>query len=406
MALKETPEKLAVLKQNNVVDAGGLGFVKILEAWIENLKGESPAPKVEADSPVFPAGVVQNLEYRYEVVLGFKKTEEMTSEKMQEELAGLGDSLEVIELDDSVKLHIHTNDPETVVNKYKLYPEFESAIEDMSGQPALGPRKPLGLVVDQVADLPKEFLEKYDVSEVPFKTILQKGGITTTSAPTFKDFLSVYQKAFLKFEKLLVITVSSKLSGAFAAARIARSIYKKPDKLNIYVFDCFTGEVGEGLTAFFAQDLISQGKNLEEIVEELKAFCPKITLIACVDDFRYAVSGGRVRLPRIFIKPIFFAQKIGLRLMIGLKGSGVKFFGVSLGKNVAKILADKIDEQRKGKEIVAAIAHADNQKAAEELKAELEKRKGIKVLFVSSASPVVATHAGPGAILIAFYPVE
>ena len=92
--------------------------------------------------------------------------------------------------------------------------------------------------------------------------------------------------------------------------------------------------------------------------------------------------------------------------MIGLKRGGVKIYGISFGKNVAKILANKIDQERKGKEIIAAIAHADNKIAAEDLKAELEKRKGIKVLFVSSASPVVATHTGPGALIAAFYPIR
>ena len=69
-------------------------------------------------------------------------------------------------------------------------------------------------------------------------------------------------------------------------------------------------------------------------------------------------------------------------------------------------MADKIDEQRKGKEIVAAIAHAGNEAAAGELKAELEKRKGIKILFVSPVSPVVAAHTGQGALIAAFYPIE
>lgn len=176
--------------------------------------------------------------------------------------------------------------------------------------------------------------------------------------------------------------------------------------MNIYVFDCFTGEVGEGLAALFAQDLISKGKSLEEVVEELKVFCPKITLVACLDDFKYVVRGGRFKLLRVLVKPVFFAQKIGLRLIIGLKGGGVKFFGAGFGKNTSKILADKIDEQRKEKEIIAAIAHADNEVAAKDLKVELEKRKGIKVLFISPASPVVAVHTGPGALIAAFYPVD
>jgi DegV family protein with EDD domain len=314
-----------------------------------------------------------------------------------------------------------------VVKKYKDLPEFGQQTEDMSGQAPSQSRKPLGLVVCQTADLPQEFLEKNDILEVPLSSrfpdgeiitsreeiyvkmreaIKNKKHLPTTSAPSFKDFLSIYKKAFEKYERFLVLTLTSKLSGTYSSARIARSIYKKPDKLNIYVFDCFTGEVAEGLVAYYAQDLISQGKTLEEVVEELKVFCPKVNLVVCVDDFRYVISGGRVRLPKILISPLSILQKIGLHLIFGLKNGGIKIFGFSLGKNSVKILADKIDEQREGQNIVAALAHADNEKGLAELKAELEKRKDIKILFVSSASPVVATHVGPGALLAGFYPIE
>ena len=124
-----------------------------------------------------------------------------------------------------------------------------------------------------------------------------------------------------------------------------------------------------------AQELIGQGKNREEIVNELKEFCPRITLLAFVDDFRYAVQGGRVKLPKIFVKPAFLLQKLGIRLLVGLEKGKVKLFRISFGKNMAKILAKEIDRQRDNKEIRVAIAHADNRGAAEELKKELEKKQ-------------------------------
>jgi len=145
---------------------------------------------------------------------------------------------------------------------------------------------------------------------------------------------------------------------------------------------------------------------MEEIIEKLKEFCPKITLLACIDDFKYVARGGRVRLPKIFIKPASFIQKLGIRFLVGLKNGKVKFFGASLGKDKARILAEAIDLERKGVEIKVAIAHADNLKEAQKLKIELEKRPKIKVLYVSPVSPVVATHTGPGALLAAFYPVD
>ncbi len=443
IALKETKEKLKVLKENDVVDAGALGFVKILEAWVESLKGIPINSKTEVTSPIIQpeteekpstrAEIGVGLEYQYEVVLSFKKTEGTNVAEIKQELSLLGGSLDIIESEDKIKLHIHTNQPEEIQGRFKDFPSLEFRVEDMEKQLTPhqilveGKKEPLGLIVGETASLPKEFLEKYNIEEIHFTARFPGGEIIaskeeiypkmreaiktgrplpTTSAPSFKEFFSAYQRAFEKFEKILVITVSSKISGTYSSARIARSFLEKPAKLNIFVFDCFAVEVAEGLVAIKAQELISQGKKMEEVVEELKEFCPKVTLLICFDDFRYIIQGGRLRLPKILVKPISLVQKIGVRLIATLKDGKVKILGVRFGRNIAETLAKEVERQRKGREIRAAIAQADNLEAAEELKKLLEKKSGIKVLFVSSVSSAIGTHTGPGTLLVAFHPVD
>jgi len=427
IALRETKEKLKVLKESDVVDAGALGFVKILESWIESLKGMPISSKEEVFSPITLSETKEKLEYRYEVILSFKKTNEINTENLKKELTHLGESIEIVKGGEKLKIHIHTNQPEAVKEKFKNFPELEIQEEDMEKQLKKIEKKSLGLVVDEIADLPEEIIGKYEIFQVPFTTRFPDGKIVrskeeiyakirealkqgrslpTTSAPSFKEFLNIYQEALTKFEKILVITVSAKLSGAYSSARIARSIFKKPTKLNIYVFDCNTAEVGEGLVVLRAQKLISQGKKINEVVEELKEFCPKVTLIGCLDDFRYVVRGGRLKLPKILVSLIYFIQKIGIRLLAGLEKGKVKIFGISLGKDVARILAKKIEERRKGKKIKVAIAHADNFKVAKKLEKELKKKPDIEIAFSSSISSVVGTHTGPGSIIVAFHPLD
>ena len=426
-ALRETKEKLEVLKKNNVVDAGALGFVKILEAWVENLKGLTPVPVSENDFSLFQPELKEELKQRYEVVAMFGKKGGPQKKELKKEFSSLGDSLEIIESEERIKIHIHTNYPRLIREKLKDFPEAEFRIEDMQKQVKKIKIKPLGLVVEQVADLPKEFLEKYKIEEVSFRVKFPDGEIIaskdeiypkmreslksgrplpTTSTPTFKEFFSTYQKALEKFEKILVITLCSKLSGAYSSARIARSIFKKPTKLNIFVFDCFTAEVAEGLIAVRAQELISGGKSINKVIEELKEFSPKVTLLACIEDFRYIVRGGRFKLPEIIVKVLGLIQKTGIRPIVSLKKGKVKFLGIKTGKNIAKILAEEVDKRRGGKAIRVAIGHADNLKEAERLKEELEKKESIKVLFVSLVSPVVGVHVGPGALLVAFHPID
>ena len=425
VALKETKEKLKVLKENNVVDAGGLGFVKILEAWLDGLKGITPSLDIEELTSLPEGQPKEKLEYPYEIVSSFDR-EGVDLGKLKNELSSMGDSFDIIESENRIKFHIHTARPEEIKEKIKDLPKIEYKIEEMTAQPKVIKKKPLGIVIDDVADLPYEFVEKYQIEEVPLKVKFPDGEIITsreelyqkmreavksgrklpvTSQPPFENFRLAYKKALEKFEKILVITITAKLSGTYSSARIARSFFKKPEKLNIIVFDSFTAEVAEGLVAIRAQELISQGKNIDEILEELKIICPQATILASIDDFRYVVHGGRVKLPRFLISVVSLLSKLGVRLLIKLKNGRIKFVGIKFGKNIANVLAKEIGKINKGKEIKVAIAHADNLSAALELKKELEKMPKTKVLFISSASPVVGAHTGPGTLLIGFYPV-
>lgn len=428
-ALKETKDKLEVLKKHNVVDAGALGFVKILEAWVENLKGETPdkEPEAEVAAPMPEAATAEPLKYPYEVVLSFRKIGDMDLERVKEELSSLGDSLDVVETEGKIKLHIHTDRPQAVIDKFKDFPELEEKTEDMAKQVKLTERKPLGLVVDEIAELPREFVEKYEIEEVKYTTRFPDGEVIgpgediyskmrealktgrplpTTSAPPFKEFLRAYEKAFEKFQEVLVITICSKLSGAYSSARIARSTYKKPKKLQVYVFDTFTAEVAEGLIALRAQELISQAKTKEDIVKELEEFCPKVVLIGCLDELRYVVRGGRFKLPEMLLGPLSLVQKIGLRLLIELRNGRVRLLGVRFGKDPAKILAKEVELQKGKKKVKAAIAHAVSPKDLENLKKELSKIADLEIAFSASVSPVIGTHTGPGALIVAFHPID
>ncbi len=424
-ALEETKEKLEVLKQNDVVDAGGLGFVKILEAWLESLKGETISFREDLEPSA--KSLYNNLEnkeseYSREIVFIIKR-ENAKLEKLKNDLAVLGGSIDILELEDKVKIHIHTNWPEKIkelMNDFEIIDWQEEALSVEDKKTIK--KKSLGLVVGETANLPKEFLEQNQIECVLFKInnfgkedlrtdnlyekLRKMKKLPTTSAPTFNDYFNCYKRALEKFEKILVITLPSRLSGAYSQARIARSIFKKPEKLNISVFDCFTAEVAEGLIIIRIQELISGGKKIEEILEELKKFCPKVKLIGLISDFKYAVRGGRIRIFKILTPLISLIQKIGILFLIGLEDGKVKFLGPRFSKNLSHVLAEEISRQARGKQINAAISYAKNPEAAEELRKTIEKDGKSKVLFTLPVTPVIGTHTGPGALIVGFYPVD
>ncbi|HEA84440.1 MAG TPA: DAK2 domain-containing protein [Candidatus Wildermuthbacteria bacterium] len=164
-ALKATTEKLEVLKKNNVVDAGALGFVRILEGWIENLKGDVPVASVMA--PVNLSVEQAPPRYRYCVQIGFQN-EGGNIQRLREELSLLGNSMEVLEAEGRVRLHIHTDQPEAVKAKLSFATDINVHIEDMRSQVEGTSIKPLGLVVGDTASLPQSFIEKNNITEIPF----------------------------------------------------------------------------------------------------------------------------------------------------------------------------------------------------------------------------------------------
>jgi DegV family protein with EDD domain len=279
------------------------------------------------------------------------------------------------------------------------------------------------LIVGESADLPREFLEKNRIIEVPFSVrfpdgeILKKENIFPklkeaamagrplpfTAAPSFKQFLSKYQQQLEQFEQILVITLSSKLSGAYSSARIARSMVR--EKQRVRVFDCFTAEVGEGLVAFKIQELISQGKSREEILEILKNFCPQVRLLGGLKDFKYLARSGRLHLPKTAARIISLLSKIGLCFLFEVKEGKIKFLGLRFGQDLARILYQEIEKELKGKERRVAIAFGGNLKDALKLKNELEKKKGIKILFLSQVSAVVGVYTGPEVLIAGLSPL-
>jgi len=423
IALDETKEKLEILKQNDVVDAGALGFVKILEAWLECLKGNNPDDEIPEIEHSTSEVKEEKLEYRYDLVFRVKEIKGEQLEELKKALSQVGGSIDIVEVENEVKFHIHVNLPEKVREKLGGLEILEWKIEDMAAQVGKITKKlPLGLVVGESADLPREFLKKNQIIEVPFQVRFPEGEIIkkenlfselkkaaksgrslpVTSAPSFKDFLSGYKKALERFEEVLVITISSKLSGAYSSARIARSMLE--DKQRATVFDCFTAEVGEALVAEKIQELISQGKGKKEILEALKDFCPKIKIIGGLKNFTYLARSGRAHLPKLGTGILSFFSKLGIWFLFSVQQGKVRFFKARFGKDLAKILTEEVEKERKNRNLKAAIAYGDNLTEALKLKRGLEGRKKIKVSFLSQVSPVVGVYTGPDVLIVGFYP--
>lgn len=143
--LAKTPEMLPALKQANVVDAGGCGFVAVLKGMISYLNGEPVLPKEPAAVTTvkkqadFSKFATEDITYPYCTECIVTKSKEYEGEENCEELhkfvIGIGDSVVFVEDSDIVKIHVHTDDPGRVLSEAVKYGEFYTVkVENMKNQ--------------------------------------------------------------------------------------------------------------------------------------------------------------------------------------------------------------------------------------------------------------------------------
>ncbi len=139
ISLENTPNLLPVLKEAGVVDSGGAGFVKVIEGMIMALNGQmleydNSKNNKQAENISFDAS---DIKYGYctEFILQLKKPESFNESDLKTPLSLIGDSLVVVQDEDLVKIHVHTNQPGKALNTAQKYGEFKTLkIENMREQ--------------------------------------------------------------------------------------------------------------------------------------------------------------------------------------------------------------------------------------------------------------------------------
>ena len=140
-ALAQTIDMNPVLKKAGVVDAGGKGYLLILEGMLAELRGES-MPETESDSEPqkekadFVAMAAEEITFAFDTVFIVRKaTPDISLEPLRTYLNSIGDSLVIGEDDEAFKVHVHTNIPGSALNEAQKYGTLELAkIENMRTQ--------------------------------------------------------------------------------------------------------------------------------------------------------------------------------------------------------------------------------------------------------------------------------
>ena len=138
VALADTVNQNPVLKKAGVVDAGGQGWVFVLEAMLSSLQGEDivvPEGMAEAqtqEGSVFDQFDTEDITFTYCTEFIINRENDLDPEKLRDFLSSLGDSLVLVEDEEIIKVHVHTNDPGKALHEAMDYGSFVTVkIENM-----------------------------------------------------------------------------------------------------------------------------------------------------------------------------------------------------------------------------------------------------------------------------------
>jgi DegV family protein with EDD domain len=437
-SLERTPDLLPVLKKAGVVDAGGKGFVHLLEGVVHYIHGD---PLVSADRvPAFSetAPVVGQMEYPPEAERYRYCTEALVRGEdfpeqpvIREDLREHGDSLIVVRSDEVLKVHIHTDDPDRVFSYLKsLGTLVTHKAEDMLAQHAAAAqaarghltlaRRPVGIVTDSAGDLPEEIIRAHGIKVVPlvlvrgdenlrdgvditaeeFHQVLQDNGeLPTTSQPPPGAFLEAYQRASEEAEAVVGVTVGSNLSGTFGAAEAAAFHF---DGGTVHLVDSLGASLLQGLLVLKAAELAEMAKSPGEIVEELNRVRAQSGVLLTVDSFQRLLASGRVGKGKAWFASVFGIKPV---LSVPTDGRPVEPVGRALGRKrvlgavmgaLRERLPSEVEQVRFG------VVHVGCEEVVERVSRALREEYGDVEIISAPATPVLATHTGIGAWAIAY----
>ena len=247
----------------------------------------------------------------------------------------------------------------------------------------------------------EEFQDGVTITNKEFYDKLTGGDILPkTSQVTPFAFEEEIQKALDNGEKVIIITLSSGLSGTYQSACIAASNFDK----DVTVIDSFMATVSEQILVDYALKLIASGMEYDKIVETLEADKKKIKLVGPLDTLEYLKKGGRISAAAAV-----FGSALSIKPVITLVDGKVEVATKARGrKNAVESTLKILRESETGVDLEkpVAIGYSGNEKDMLNIFVESSKTNGnisLENWKVVSIGSTIGTYTGPDSIILGYF---
>lgn len=220
----------------------------------------------------------------------------------------------------------------------------------------------------------------------------------TTSQATPAAFMTEYEKVRAAGDSAVVITLSAKLSGTYQSAVIAAADFE-----NIYVVDSASATTGAAVLTELALRYLDEGLEAKEIAARLEEEKKRILIVALLDTLEYLKRGGRIS------KTVAFAGAVlNIKPVIAVSDGEIMVLGKARGSKMGNNLLEQEIEKAGGVDFSAPVLLGYTGLSDLLLRKYIEDSRrlweeGLDEVRFTTIGSVIGTHAGPGAIAVAFF---
>ncbi|MGL4562351.1 MAG: DegV family protein [Brevinema sp.] len=418
-ALINTKNQLNTLKIANVVDAGAKGFVLFLEGMKEALFNPNFSPEtidineINIDSIADHNNIITNedIKFRYcteTCLIG----EHIDRKHIQSILEQHSDSIVIAGSEEKMRLHFHTNQPNTVFAELAKFGEFSfQKIEDMVMQYEMMHKRKtsIALVIDSCVGFDSKWVNSNQIHIVPLNLnvnnqkyidyygfgfeeyMSQTDATIRTAQPSPISFRDKFQQLAKHYDSIIVLTVSSRGSGTYASAIQGKQLANVSIPIDIIDSEHVSGSAG--IIAYHLGEDIKKGLSQDQIIENAKKYIKNTKEYINLKSIETLIKSGR-------INPIVgkIIKLLGVCPVIGAKNGKGSPIAASMGfKNALKKSLSFMKKDLKKFSSVSdyIVVHScTNEHQLNSYLDQLTKTLGKKPATISTLTPALAMQLG------------
>ncbi len=246
----------------------------------------------------------------------------------------------------------------------------------------------------------EEFLDGINLSHSRFfEMLIESDELPQTSRINEYEFAEKYGELTADGSDVVVITMSSKISGTYSGAvKAAKDFGGK-----VYVVDSLNACIGERILCQYALRLLGEGLSAREIAAELEVKKHKIQLLAVLDTLKYLRKGGRISAAAAFT-----GELLSIKPVISIIKGEVKLVGKAIGSKKGNNLLTQLVDRCGGIDFGMPYGLVYSGLSDDYLNKYLNDSAKLwkdKTDFVPSylIGSTIGTHIGPGAVGVCFF---